>query len=392
MVHHNSQRHDHGYCGGVTYAPFHINLDSIAGTPMSATVLEAWHNAAEQAFSDPARMHHVGRQAGLLLESARSSIATSIGVNSSRVFFAASGPEALRSAIVGVYRQRRRVSHRVIAAEIESMAVINSIHNLVATEGAEYVPVAALATGAIDPDSMREALEGGAALVCVQLANAEVGTRQPFAEVLHLARSRGIPVISDATGVISHDSLPQDFDLLVAPARDWGGPPGVAIMVTGPQFHWRPEEAPDRGWIGGFPDIPAAVAAAVALEECANWEDTAEKNRHLIDAIRTSLEGMSDLGIECTGDARNRLPHIVTFSFRGAAAGALVTELDRRGIYVASGSACTADSRMPSHVLQAMGIPHDSSIRISLPSTCSAEDVDGFLAELPEAITTVVNS
>lgn len=358
---------------------------------MSPTVLAAWQNAAQQAFSDPARMHHVGRQAGLLLEAARSSIASSLGVNSSRVFFAASGPEALRSAIQGVYRNRRRISSRVIAAEIESMAVINSIQNLKATEGAEYVPVSAHVTGALDLDSMREELDGGAALVCAQLANAEVGTRQPFAEVLHMARSRGIPVISDATGVIGHDSLPQDFDLLVAPARDWGGPPGVAIMVTGPQFHWRPEEAPDRGWIGGFPDIPAAVSAAVALEECAGWESTAERARHMIDTIRQSLAGMHDLGIECTGDSQNRLPHIVTFSLYGAAAGALVTELDKQGIYVAAGSACTADSRMPSHVLQAMGIPSDSSIRISLPSTCTEEDISNFLHVLPTAIDKVVN-
>jgi cysteine desulfurase len=272
------------------------------------------------------------------------------------------------------------------------MAVLNSIHNLVTTEAAEYISIPALFTGSLNLDSMREALNDGAALVCVQLANAEVGTRQPFSEVLHMAQSHGIPAISDATGVISHDSLPQEFDLLVAPARDWGGPPGVAIMVTGSHFHWRPEEAPDRGWIGGFPDIPAAVAAAVALEERANWEVTADKNRHLIHTIRQSLAGMNEQGIQCTGDSQNRLPHIVTFSLQGAAAGALVTELDKRGIYVASGSACTADSRMPSHVLHAMGIPSESSIRISLSHTSSVEDIGTFLNALPEAIDIVVNN
>ena len=98
------------------------------------------------------------------------------------------------------------------------------------------------------------------------------------------------------------------------------------------------------------------------------------------------------LGIHCTGDANNRLPHIVTFTIKGAAAGALVTELDKRGIYVASGSACTADSRMPSHVLQAMGIPHESSIRISLPSSCSPEEIETFLDVLPDAIKAVVSN
>ncbi len=357
---------------------------------MSPTVLSAWHSAAQQAYSDPARMHHVGRQAGLLLESARSSIANSLGVNPSNIYFAGSAPEAIRVAIHGVYRQRRRISSRVIASDIESLAVLNSVENLVTHEGAEFIRVPALISGALDLDAMHKVLKGGAALACVQLANAEVGTRQPFAEVLESARAAGIPVITDSTGVISHDQLPEDFDLLIAPARDWGGPPGVAILVTNPRFHWRPEEAPDRGWIGGFPDIPGAVAAAVALEEKSDWEESANRLRELIDLLRQSLELTGTGGFHCTGDPDNRLPHILTFTIQGAAAGALVTELDKRGFYVASGSACTADSRMPSHVLEAMGLPRESSIRISLPPTCTADDINQFLQVLPDALETVV--
>lgn len=375
--------------------PVHINLDSIAGSPMSLTVLAAWQSAAQQAFSDPARMHHVGRQAGLMLEAARSSLATSLGVNPAQVFFAASAPEALRVAIQGVYRQRRKLSPdmsaNVVAASIESLAVLHAVESLVALENAKLVRIPAMPSGALDLDAMQRELNADTALACVQLANAEVGTRQPFLQVLATARSLGVPVISDATGVIGHDHLPEDFDLLVAPARDWGGPPGVAILLTNPQFHWRPEEAPDRGWIGGFPDIPAAVAAAMALEENTPWEGSAQQTRQFIDNIRNSLADMQEFGIHCTGDAQDRLPHIVTFSIEGAAAGALVTELDKRGIYVASGSACTADSRMPSHVLQAMGLPFESSIRISLPSTCTPGDIEKFLETLPEALHAVVH-
>ena len=374
----------------MTYAQFPVNLDSIAGAPMSPSVLSAWHSAAQQGFSDPARMHHVGRQAGLLLESARSSIANSLGVNRSQIYFAASAPEAIRVAIQGVYQQRHRVSSRVIASNIESLAVLNSLENLVNHDGAEFIRVPALKSGALDLDAMHQALQSSAALACIQIANAEVGTRQPFAEVLVWARAAGIPVISDATGVISHDQLPEDFDLLIAPARDWGGPPGVAILVTNPGFHWRPEEAPDRGWIGGFPDIPSAVAAAVALEEKSDWEVSAQQSRELIDVVRGKLENMGIVGFQCTGDPHNRLPHILTFTIEGAAAGALVTELDKRGFYVASGSACTADSRMPSHVLEAMGLPRESSIRISLPPTCTPDDIREFLQALPDALETVV--
>ena len=175
--------------------------------------------------------------------------------------------------------------------------------------------------------------------------------------------------------------------MLVAPARDWGGPPGVAIVVTSPNLRWRPEEAPDRGWIGGFPDIPAAVAAAVALEEAAPlWQEQTDSNRAMIDRIRSELLRMS---LELAGDPVDRLPHILTFTITGAAGGALVTELDARGIQVASGSACTADTRMPSHVLEAVGLPNEASIRISLPPDCSAATVDLFLRELPAALATI---
>ena len=364
-----------------------INLDAIAGAPLSPTVIKAWQTAASGAYSDPARMHHAGRQAGLLLESARSSIATSLGCSSANVFFAGSAADAIRVAISGIYRLRSSVSPRVVVGAVESMAVLNAVNHL---PGAEIVTIGIDPLGRIDLEQLGRELAQGAALVCVQVANAEVGTRQPIAEVLGLAREAGVPVVSDATAVITHDLLPTEFDVVIAPARDWGGPPGIAIMLTSPQLRWRPEEAPDRGWIGGFPDIPAAVAAAVALEEASTQQESAATARALIDQVRATLDQLP--GITCVGDSVNRLPHILTCIISGAAAGELVTELDKQGIYVASGSACTADARMPSHVLQAMGLPHESSIRISLPATCTQNDIDKFLDTMPHVLSDVINS
>jgi len=367
-----------------------VNLDAIAGSPMAPSVLAAWQAAAAQAFSDPARLHHAGRQAGLLLESARASIATSLRVASKNVFFAGSAPDAIRTAIMGIYHlriQQNPANNRILAGAVESMAVINAGESTPGT----FVTVAITETGAIDLTDWKAQIDSGAALACLQLANAEVGTRQPFAQALSIARTAGIPVVADATSVLAYGpdpELPADFDLLIAPARDWGGPPGVAILVTSPNLRWRPEEAPDRGWIGGFPDIPAAVAAALALEEAVNRNPAPA--REWISQIRTSIDSLD--GIDCVGDPDNRLPHILTFTIKGAAAGALVTELDKRGIFVAAGSACTADNRMPSHVLKAMGQPHESSIRISLPQTCTQQDVDYFLQELPAALEMVINN
>lgn len=369
-------------------------LDAIAGVPLSAGTLAAWHNAANKAWSDPARMHHAGRQSGLLLDAARASIATFLGSSPSHVFFAGSAPDALRAAINGIYRVQSGRSRRVLVGAVESMAVLGAAANL---EGAEIVTIGidrkatstpGAPTGAISLVELEQALIEGAALGCIQVANAEVGTHQPFARALRMCRDAGVPLVADATGVITHADVPSDFDVLVAPARDWGGPAGVAILVTNPLLRWRPEEAPDRGWIGGFPDIPAAVAAAVALEEAApNWQERAESHRQMIDRVREFLASshVSNATMSA-GSETDRLPHVLTFTISGAAGGALVTELDKRGIQVASGSACTADTRMPSHVLEAMGLAHNASVRISLPPDCSEERIDLFLTELPAAL------
>ena len=362
-------------------------LDAIAGVPLSPATLSAWQSAATQAWSDPARMHHAGRASGLLLDSARASIANFLGVAPANVFFAGSGPDALRATISGIFTVRSGISPRILVGSVESMAVLGAANSL---PGAIVISLKldrAANTGALDLGDLQSQLSLGAALACIQVANAEVGTLQPFTEALAACRTAGVPLVADATAVITHDHLPADFDVLVAPAKDWGGPPGVAIVVTNPNLRWRPEEAPDRGWIGGFPDIPAAVAAAVALEEAAPlWQLRAEANRSMIDRVRSELFSMNLL---CAGDATGRLPHILTFIIEGAAGGALFTELDKRGIQVASGSACTADTRMPSHVLEAMGMPNDSSIRMSLPPDCSDATIDLFLAELPEALAVV---
>lgn len=362
-------------------------LDAVAGIPMSPATLAAWQSAASQAWSDPARMHHAGRASGLLLDSARASIATFLDVSAANVFFAGSGPDALRATIGGIFAVRSKISPRILVGSVESMAVLSAADSL---PGATVVSLAvdrATHTGALDLAELDSELSLGAALACIQVANAEVGTRQPFVQALTACRIAGVPLVADATAVFTRDQLPSDFDVLVAPAKDWGGPPGVAIVVTGPHLRWQPEEAPDRGWIGGFPDIPAAVAAAVALEEATPlWQSRAECNRTMIDRVRSELVSMNLL---CAGDPMARLPHVLTFSIKGAAGGALVTELDKRGIQVASGSACTADTRMPSHVLEAMGMPNESSIRISLPPDCSDATIDLFLAQLPEALAVV---
>ena len=195
-------------------------------------------------------------------------------------------------------------------------------------------------------------------------------------------------MVSEAIQVAGHRAVGDAWDVLVAVPRDWGGPPGCAVLVVSPDVRWRPDEAPDRGWVGGFPDVAAVAAAATAAEFVEpHWEAQAAHHTAMIDRIRTAAERWQ--GVQAVGDPVDRLPHIVTLVADGIVGEIVVTELDKQSIAVASGSACTADTRMPSHVLEAMGVfdPTSSgSLRVSLPYGCTDASIDAFLHEAPQII------
>jgi cysteine desulfurase len=242
------------------------------------------------------------------------------------------------------------------------------------------------ATGAIDVAAHARLLAAPADVVCVQAANGEVGTRQPLAAVAELTRAAGVPLLVHAVQVIGRGPVPTDWDVLAASARDWGGPAGVGVLAVRPSVRWAPDENPDRGWVNGFPDIPGAAAAATALEYLApHAEAEAARAFALTEHVRSRLPLLAE-GVTVVGAPADRLPHIVTFTCAGVTGEAVVHELDRRGISVASGSACTSDTRMPSQVLAAMGLAGDASVRVSLPLGCADETVTDFLAALPEAL------
>ena len=321
----------------------------------------------------------------MVLDAARASIAESLGLRPDEVFFTSSGPTAVGIAVQGLLEGRARVSDRVVASAVESLAVLSPARRW--SGEVEIVPVHP--HGQLDLGALAAALERPTALACVQAANAEVGTRQPLAAVAQLTRGAGVPLLVHAVQVIGHDPVPGDWDLLAASARDWGGPAGVGILAVRPSARWIPELTPDRGWAGGFPDIAAAAAAATALEYLrAAGAQAAERHRIQSERIRVELPRIVE-GLEVAGDPVDRLPHIVTFTCRGLVGEALVDELDRRGVCVASGSACTSDSRMPSQVLDAMGLSGAASVRVSLPYGCSDETVDALLRELPPAVAAV---
>ena len=364
---------------------------------MSEAARSAWEASAQQAWADPTRLHHAGRRAGLVLDAARASLAHSLTetcsttIEPEHVWFAGSVRLAVSAAIRGAIDGAHRLVDRpILASAVETAAVLDTLEDRARHDPRIPPPrlIGVDALGRVALGELTEALEAGAAGVCLQIANQEVGTRQPVSAVAELTDARAIPLICDATGMAGRATIPSGWTHLIVDARDWAGPPGVAALVVRPDLPWTPPPGTARGWLAGPADIPGAAAAAMSLEQVVPaMPGESALARALIARIRTQVALLPD--VEVLGDAQDRLPHVVTFSVLYVAGEALVHELDRRGFAVASGSACVSEEARPSHVLSAMGAYTSGNVRISLPLGIRPDTVDGFLQALPEAIRTV---
>ena len=359
---------------------------------------EALLAALDVGWADPRRLHAEGRRARAVLDQAREELAAGLGVRPPEVSFLPDGPAALRAAVEGLAYAGRRRGQRVVATAVEHSAVLLEGRYAVAQSGepARFAEVLVDHLGRVDPAALESALdEPGTVVAVVQTANGEVGTRQPVAAVHAACRTRGIPLVVDAMAGLGRDPVPADFDVLAGEALSWGGPPGVGVLVVPERVRWRrpgPVSELEGGRTDVQPVVPLALAAAQAWRQTAAVrEGDAAAARGLIERIRVAAAAVPD--VEVVGDPVDRLPHVVTFSCLYVDGEALVTELDRRGFAVASGSACTASTLEPSHVLAAMGVLTHGNVRVTLPLETVAPDraaaVDRFCGELGDAVATV---
>jgi cysteine desulfurase len=240
------------------------------------------------------------------------------------------------------------------------------------------------ATGRVDPEAFAAAVRAdGVAVACLQQANHEVATLQPVEDVVPFCAQAGVPMLVDASQAAGRLNPPDGWSLLAASARTWGGPAGVGVLAVRKNVRWREPGPTDER---GFLDVPGALAAAAALRAVVHERDEVNARQHqMIDRIRTRVaETIPD--VDVVGDPQRRVPHLVTFSFLHVEGEALVTELDRRGFSVASGSACTASTLEPSHVLAAMGALTHGNVRVSLTARTSEDEVERLLTALPEVV------
>lgn len=360
-------------------------LDAASAEPLHPAARSALLTALDEGWADPARRYGAGRRNRLRLDAARSAVAGVLGARADELSFTASGTAAVQLGLLGAAAARHRVGSHLVVSAVEHSSVLQAA----AAHSGEVTVVPVDRLGRIDPGEFAAALQPDTALACLQSANHEVGTEQPVEAVATACRDADVPLLVDAAQSAGRVPIPAGWSVLIASAHKWGGPPGVGVLVVRKGTRWRsvlPPDEREHGRVPGFENVPAIAAAAAALvarDEVA----AAEATRHwaLVERIRTRVPELVP-DVEVVGDPVHRLPHLVTFSCLYLDGETLVTELDRAGFAVNSGSSCTSSTLQPSHVLVAMGVLTHGNVRVSLPLGVTEAEIERFLDVLPAVV------
>lgn len=377
-----------------------VYLDHAATTTARAEAIDAMIPLLGARGGNPSSLHAEGRTARAALDRARDDVARVLGAKSREIVFTASGSESLALAIVGVARARRERGMHIVSSVIEHSAVLRTLEVLEG-EGWSITRLPVDAQGRVDPAQFAAALRAETTLASIMLANNEIGTIQPIAELAAHARARGVVFHTDAVqapGQLSLDVAALGVDVLSVSGHKFAGPRGVGalyvrsgtplvpLVVGGGQEH---------GLRAGTENVAGIVGFATALG-LADGERSVAVSR--IAALRNRLEAailatISDVYVNGTGAAR--LPSLASLSFGGVAADALLIRLDLEGIAASAGSACAAGSLEPSHVIAALGVPTTHArgvIRFSLGRTTTDAEIDRVVGIVPIIVTQVRGS
>jgi cysteine desulfurase len=365
-------------------------LDHASTTPIRPEARQAiarWlaDAGSPDGVGDPGRVHEEGRRERVAVESARETVAAFLGTDESRVVFTSGATEAGNAAVFSAASSRNGA---LLCAGVEHSCVREACRRTGRLVGIPVDP-----SGRLRLDALAELLSGDRpALVNCQLGNHEVGVLQPLAEVVSLCQRFGVPVHCDAAAAFGHVPLSFDdlgVDLMSVSAHKLGGPPGIGALVVRRGVRLAPllvggsEERARRAGAENVVGIVGFAAACGALDSPLLAAEAAAATRHIsmLCSIATAVPG-----VEVVGDDALRLPHVVCITVEGVLGEAVLLSLDRAGIAVHSGSACSSEVLEPSPVLAAMGADADSSLRLSVGWSTADEDIESFGIAFPEAV------
>jgi len=372
-----------------------VYLDHSATTPVDQRVLEAMLPFFSMKFGNPNSLHVWGRKARQAVDQARDEVSRLINAEPSEIIFTGGGSEADNIAIKGVAFAKKDKGRHIITSAIEHHAVLDTCKWL-EKEGFDITVLPVDEYGTVRPEELRKAIRPDTILVTIHFANNEIGTVQPIEQLGNICREQGVLFHTDAVQAAGHipiDVKKLPIDLMTMAAHKMYGPKGVGALYIKrgvkivPLIHGGGQE---RGLRSGTENTAGIVgfgkAAALASDRLAKDEPEKERNLRdrLIDGI---LEKIEDAML--TGHRTERLPFHASFCFRYIEGESLLLRLDALGIGASSGSACTSGSLEPSHVLLAIGLPHEiahGSLRLTLGKDTSEEDIDYVLENLPKVV------
>ena len=371
-----------------------VYMDHAATTPVDPRVVEAMLPYWTQQYGNASSIYTLGRQARHALEDARRTVAEILNCDPKEVIFTSCGSESDNLALRGVAFQRRQRGgkNHIITSSIEHHAIGHTVEQLVKEFGFEatYLPVDRY--GMVDPADVARAIRPETAIISIMYANNEVGTIEPIAEIGSIAREHKVPFHSDAVqagGTLSLDVKALQVDLLSLSAHKFYGPKGVGVLYARrgvPLLPMQTGGGHERNRRAGTENVAYAVGLATALRLA--YEEAEEANARIARLrdrlVAGVLERIPDS--QLSGHPTQRLPNSASFLFKYVEGESILLNLDQMGVAASSGSACTSGSLEPSHVLTAMGFPHEvahGSLRLTLGRESTAQDVDYVLAGLP---------
>lgn len=376
-----------------------VYADNAATTALSDVAKKALFDTTERVWGNPSSLHTVGQEAKTVLEGAREKIAALLGADPKEIYFTSGGSEADNQAIVSAARNgAKRGKKHIVSTKFEHHAVLHTLDRL-AKDGFEVTLVDVHENGVVRPEEIAAAIRPDTCLVSVMYANNEIGTIQPIREIGAICREKKVPFHCDAVQAVGHIPVnvkDDNIDMLSLSAHKFHGPKGIGVLYAKRGIllsNIIDGGAQERGKRAGTENIPSIVSMAAALEEsCAHMQENAKKIARLRDRL---IEGLSKIPhSRLNGDREKRVPGTVNFCFEGIEGESLLLMLDMNGIEASSGSACTSGSLDPSHVLLAIGLPHEiahGSLRLSLSEYNTDADVDHILATVPGIVTYLRN-